>query len=77
MSAIGKIIKDIPIKITSLVDPYTGHDKLVGKIFMADFVEHHGDGEYSAQVSYKDKIYISTSCRIRFLKKEDYPELFI
>ncbi len=77
MSAIGKLVHNVPIKITSLVNPFTENDVLVGKIFVADFVLHHGDGEYSVHVSYKNKIHICSSCRIRFLKREDYPEFFI
>ncbi len=77
MSEIGTIIRDTPIKITSLVEPYTEHDKLVGKIFMASFVMHHGYGEYSVEVIIKNKRYINTSCRIRFLKECDYPEFFV
>ncbi len=77
MSKVGETLTEQVVKITSFVDPAPEHDFLIGKIFKSRFLLHHGYGEYSVEVMYKNKFYINTSCRLRFLKSEDHPEYFI
>ena len=75
MSATGIILHKKYIKITSMIE--SDDYDLIGKIFLADYVLHIGEGEYSCQVWHKGRIYICTSCRIRFLTKEKYPEYYL
>jgi len=77
MSQLGLIIRKVFVKITSVRDEDDNMNDLLGKIVLADYVMHQGDGVYSCQVQVQETFYLTTNCRIRFIKEMDYPEYFL